>query len=79
MVQGLRIRLPVQGVWVQPLGGELKMPHASGQLSPCAATREVCVLQLLSLCTLELKCQTRELAHHSEDPEHPKLENNNNK
>ena len=33
MVQWLRIRLPVQGMRVQSLGGELKMPHATGQLS----------------------------------------------
>ena len=36
VVQWLRICLPTQGTCVQLLVGETKIPHASGQLSPCA-------------------------------------------
>ena len=36
VVQWLRIRLAMQGMWVQPMG--TKIPHAAEPLSPCAAT-----------------------------------------
>ena len=38
VAQGLRIRLPMQGTWVQALVWE--DPHATEQLSPCATTTE---------------------------------------
>ena len=40
VVQWLRICLPVQGTWVRTLVGELRSPHAAGQLSVHAATAE---------------------------------------
>ena len=39
-VQGLRIRLPMQGMWVRPPAGETKIPYVTGQLSLPAATTE---------------------------------------
>ena len=38
VVQGLRVCLPMQGIWVNPLSG--KIPHAAGQLGPRAKTTE---------------------------------------
>ena len=38
VAQWLRIRLPVQGTWVQPLVQD--DPHATEQLSPCATATE---------------------------------------
>jgi len=38
MVLWLRISLPMQGTWFYPQSG--KIPHASGQLSPCTTTTE---------------------------------------
>ena len=37
----LRIHLPLEGTWVPSL--VRKIPHAAGQLRPCATTTEVCV------------------------------------
>ena len=77
MIQWLRIRLPVQGMRVQSLGEELKMPHAIGQLSLCATTREACVLQLLSLCTLELKRHNQRAGTWQRRPRAPQNLKNN--
>ena len=41
LVQWLRICPPVQQTWVPSLTGGTKIPHALGQLSPSATTREV--------------------------------------
>ena len=41
VVQWLRIHLPIQRTWVQSLVGETEAPHALGQLSPLATTRQV--------------------------------------
>ena len=38
VVQWLRIRLPMQGTWVQSRGTSI--PHAMGQLSLCTTTTE---------------------------------------
>ena len=38
VAQWLRICLPTQGTWVGSLVQEI--PHASGELSPCATTTE---------------------------------------
>ena len=40
VVQGLRIHLPMQGMWVLSLVRGTKIPHATEQLSPCATTTE---------------------------------------
>ena len=40
VVQWLTISLPLQRSWVRSLFGELRPPHAVGQLNPCNATRE---------------------------------------
>ena len=39
VVQWLRIHLPMQETWVRFLGGELRSPHVSEQLSPSTSTR----------------------------------------
>ena len=39
VVQWLRIYLSMQETWVRFLGGELRSPHASEQLSPSTSTR----------------------------------------
>ena len=40
VVQQLRIHLAGQGMQVQSLVGEVKIPHTTEQLSPCASSRE---------------------------------------
>ena len=40
VVQWLRVRLPVQGMWVMISGRGIKIAHAMKQLSPWATTRE---------------------------------------
>ena len=75
VVQWLTICLPRQGTQVQSLVGELTSPHASGQLSPCTATKIPCAatkircsqINILKSCTVlmtggegEGKCQKRE-------------------
>jgi len=42
VVQWLRLHLPMQETGAQSLGSR-KIPHATGQLSPCAMTTEACM------------------------------------
>ena len=51
VVRWLRILLPMQRTWVRSLVGETKIPHALGQLSPLATTRQVHTLQQEEGCT----------------------------
>ena len=57
VVQWSRICLPMQGTWVQSLAQ--KIPHAMGQLSPCATTTEPVSLEP-ALCNVR--------SHHDEKP-----------
>ena len=50
VVQWLRIHLPMQRTWVRSLVGETKIPHALGQLSPLATTRQVHAPQQEEAC-----------------------------
>ena len=52
VVQSLRICLPMQGIQVQSLVGELRSHRPKGKLSPCAATKIVCVPQIESLARM---------------------------
>ena len=40
VVQGLRIHLMMQRMWVRSPGQRTRLPHGSEQLSPCPSTRE---------------------------------------
>uniref|UniRef100_A0A8B9WQ99 Folylpolyglutamate synthase, mitochondrial n=1 Tax=Bos mutus grunniens TaxID=30521 RepID=A0A8B9WQ99_BOSMU len=51
VVRWLRIHLPMQRTWVRSLVGETKIPHALGQLSPLATTRQVHTPQQEEGCT----------------------------
>ena len=51
VVQWLRIHLPIQRTWVRSLVGETEAPHALGQLSPLATTRQVHTPQQEEACT----------------------------
>ena len=48
MIQLLRVCLPMQRFMGLISGQGTKIPQAAGQLSPCMATEEACVPQLLS-------------------------------
>ena len=49
VAQWFTICLPMRGKWVESFLWELRVPHAMGQQSPHAATRETCAPQLLNL------------------------------
>ena len=60
VIQWLRIHLPMQGTWVQSLVGELKPPHATGQLSLHATVKSPAHKPQRRPCAAKIKKRERE-------------------
>jgi len=63
VVQLLRIHLPMQGTWIPVPGWRTKVPYASGQLNPHAATTDptqsgACVPQLERSAAVKIQHST---------------------
>ena len=71
MAQWLRIRWPVQETWVCAL--VRKIPHAAGQLSPCATTTEPALYSRRATTTEPARLEPvlhNERSHRNEKPAH---------